>query len=219
VIVLTLNELRPCAPLIADKMRITAEEKDVTRRRIVEAASNLFRDGGFEATTTRDIARRAGIATGTLFNYFETKEAVLATLAGEALNKARISFARQAAEGSLEEELFALVAAELRQLKPLRKFLCGLLETELSPLLVERRRAAADSLCAAHLQMVDAITRKHGIAELSPVALQIYWTLYTGVLAFWSADKSPKQEDTLALLDQSLHMFTAWLRGSAGEPL
>jgi hypothetical protein len=37
--------------------------------------------------------------------------------------------------------------------------------------------------------------------------------LYIGVLAFWAADKSPKQEDTLALLDQSLAMFVAWLRG------
>jgi hypothetical protein len=38
------------------------------------------------------------------------------------------------------------------------------------------------------------------------------------VLAFWTADKSPRQEDTLALLDQSLNMFAAWLRDSTGEP-
>jgi hypothetical protein len=39
----------------------------------------------------------------------------------------------------------------------------------------------------------------------------LYWTLYTGVLAFWSKDASPRQEDTLALLDQSLAMFVGWL--------
>ena len=33
----------------------------------------------------------------------------------------------------------------------------------------------------------------------------------SGVLAFWSKDASPKQEDTLALLDQSLAMFVGWL--------
>lgn len=198
-------------------MRITAEEKDATRRRIVDAALDLFRNGGFDATTTRDIARRAGIATGTLFNYFETKETILASLAGEVLAKARATFARQTVEADLEEELFALAAAELRQLKPLRKFVGGLLETELSPLVAARRAGPSDSLCVAHLQLVDSIARKHGIAELSPVALQIYWALYTGVLAFWSADRSPKQEDTLALLDQSLHMFTAWLKGPVGD--
>ena len=43
------------------------------------------------------------------------------------------------------------------------------------------------------------------------MALQLYWTLYTGVLAFWAKDTSPKQEDTLALLDESMTMFTDWL--------
>jgi hypothetical protein len=56
------------------------------------------------------------------------------------------------------------------------------------------------------------LARKHGFPDLSPVTLQVYWTLYIGVLVFWAADKSPKQEDTLALLDQSLTMFVAWLR-------
>ena len=37
-------------------------------------------------------------------------------------------------------------------------------------------------------------------------------------LAYWASDKSPKQEDSLALLDQSLNMFVAWLRDAAGEP-
>jgi hypothetical protein len=41
--------------------------------------------------------------------------------------------------------------------------------------------------------------------------------LYTGVLAFWAGDKSPKQEDTLALLDQSLTMFVGWLRSEHGK--
>ena len=43
------------------------------------------------------------------------------------------------------------------------------------------------------------------------MALQLYWTLYTGVLAFWASDASPKQEDTLALLDESMTMFADWL--------
>ena len=49
--------------------------------------------------------------------------------------------------------------------------------------------------------------------RLTPVASQMYWTLYLGVLAHWINDKSPKQEDTLALLDQSIAMFVGWLQG------
>jgi hypothetical protein len=45
--------------------------------------------------------------------------------------------------------------------------------------------------------------------------MQMYWTLYLGVLSFWIHDKSPKQEDTLALLDQSTAMFVGWLQSDS----
>jgi AcrR family transcriptional regulator len=192
-------------------MRITSAEKDATRRRILDAAVQMFRRRGFEATTTRDIADAAKIATGTLFNYFPTKEDIVIFLATETLAKARVNFASQSACSELEEELFAFIAAELRQLKPLRKFIAPLLETVLSPLAAVHRSESVTSLRVDHLETVSEIVCKHREAELDPVALQMYWTLYTGVLAFWAGDKSPKQEDTLALLDQSLAMFVAWL--------
>lgn len=129
-------------------MRITAEEKSATRERILDAAIQSFRTRGFEATTTRDIATAAGIATGTLFNYFATKEAIVEFLAEQALAKARAGFAREASEGELEEELFANVAAELRQLKPLRRFITPLLETSLCPLALARRSDSTIS-CAS----------------------------------------------------------------------
>lgn len=195
----------------ASSMRITAQEKSATRLRILDAATQLFRTRGFEGTTTRDIALAAEIATGTLFNYFETKEAIVTSLAAEKLASARTTFTHDAGNGGLDEALFALVAAELRELKTLRKLMLPLLETSLSPLAIART-PENDSLRTDHLEIVAGLARQHGYAELSPLALQMYWTLYTGVLAYWAGDKSPKQEDTLALLDQSLEMFVAWLR-------
>jgi hypothetical protein len=60
-----------------------------------------------------------------------------------------------------------------------------------------------------HLKAVEQIAAAHGHPALSPLALQLYWTLYLGVFAHWTTDESPKQEDTLALLDQSLKLFVA----------
>ena len=48
--------------------------KAAIQHRIVTAALALFQSKGFEATTTKAIARKAGIAEGTVFNYFRTKE-------------------------------------------------------------------------------------------------------------------------------------------------
>jgi AcrR family transcriptional regulator len=190
-------------------MRITAAEKIATRKRILEAATKLFRTRGFETTTTRDVAAAAEIATGTLFNYFATKEAIVATLAEEGLTAVWADFTPPE-NADLAECLFALIAAELRKLSPLRKFLLPLLETLLSPLAV--RSGSDDVLRTGHLEQVTSLGRHHNCGELSPVALQLYWSLYTGALAFWTSDASPRQEDTLALLDQSLAMFVAWLR-------
>src|SRR5260221_1794068 len=140
-------------------MRITSEKKSATRRRILDAAIELFRTRGFDATTTRDLAAAAGIATGTVFNYSPTKEATVAALAEEGLAKARANFDLSADEADLEEELFALVAAELRQLKPLRKFIVPLLETSLSPLARAQRTDACESLRTEHLEIVAGLAR------------------------------------------------------------
>lgn len=194
-------------------MRVTAETKAATRERILEAAQQLFAEHGFDATTTRDIAQAAEIATGTLFNYFATKEAIVASLAAEAAAGAHQEFERKALDAeSFEEELFAFVAAGLRKLKPLRKHLPALLETTLSPL-VAAPGDDSQSLRVNHLETVSRLAQKHGFGELSPVALQLYWTLYSGVLVFWANDKSSKQEDTLAVLDHSFEMFVGWLNG------
>jgi len=40
----------------------------------LRAALDLFAEKGFYRTTTKAISKKAGIAEGTLFNYFETKE-------------------------------------------------------------------------------------------------------------------------------------------------
>jgi AcrR family transcriptional regulator len=192
-------------------MRVTAETKAATRQRILDAARDLFVSSGFDAATTRAIADAAGIASGTLFNYFTTKEAILASLAAEAAAGAYAEFEDGGCDaGSFEEHLFALVAAGLRKLKPLRKHLPVLLETALHPLAASSRDEA-QSLRLAHLEAVMRLVKKHGLGEPSSVALQLYWTLYTGVLMFWANDRSPKQEDTWALLDHSLAMFVGWL--------
>jgi AcrR family transcriptional regulator len=47
------------------------------RRQIVDAAVNLFIENGFHKTTTRQIARAAGISIGSLYEYIATKEDVL----------------------------------------------------------------------------------------------------------------------------------------------
>jgi len=61
-------------------------KKEETRRRIFEAALELFRARGFEATTVDEITEKADVGRGTFFNYFPRKEAVLSFIAEEQVN-------------------------------------------------------------------------------------------------------------------------------------
>ena len=47
------------------------------RQQILNAALTLFAERGFHRTTTRDVARAAGVAEGTIYNHFENKAALL----------------------------------------------------------------------------------------------------------------------------------------------
>ncbi|MCS6873292.1 MAG: TetR/AcrR family transcriptional regulator [Pyrinomonadaceae bacterium] len=54
------------------------DEKVIVKKRmaIARAAKELFIRQGFHATSMRDIARRARVSLGNLYNYFETKESI-----------------------------------------------------------------------------------------------------------------------------------------------
>src|SRR6202522_3516115 len=56
-----------------------------TRERIFRAALELFAQHGFLETTVEDITEAADVGKGTFFNYFPTKEHVLATFGSERL--------------------------------------------------------------------------------------------------------------------------------------
>jgi AcrR family transcriptional regulator len=49
----------------------------VRRQHILDAATRVFAAKGFDRATIRDVARRAGVADGTIYNYFPNKAALL----------------------------------------------------------------------------------------------------------------------------------------------
>lgn len=59
-------------------MSLREKKKIETRNRIFEVAGRMFKDKGFENTTVDEITREAEIGKGTFFNYYPTKEALLA---------------------------------------------------------------------------------------------------------------------------------------------
>jgi len=92
----------------------TVEER---ARRIVETAMELAEQGGFEAVRLRDVAEQAGVALGTLYRRFHSKEDLLvAALEREADELEQRILSRPPRGDTPEERLTAFFAMGTRGL-------------------------------------------------------------------------------------------------------
>ena len=58
-------------------MGVREDQKQATREKVLEAARDLFNDTGYDETTIRAIAERAGVSVGSVFTTFASKAEVL----------------------------------------------------------------------------------------------------------------------------------------------
>lgn len=91
-------------------MYTSEKHKEQKKARIIKAAAQVFADRGFSGTVMADIADRAGIGKGTLYEYFDSKEdlffAVFEWFTQETEAAAKVSIS--ALGGSVSERLAVL---------------------------------------------------------------------------------------------------------------
>jgi AcrR family transcriptional regulator len=73
-------------------------------RRIVDAASKLAEQGGFEAVRLRDVAEASGVALGTLYRYFRGKEDILVFLLAEEMDRLEQALVERPPRGDTPRE-------------------------------------------------------------------------------------------------------------------
>jgi AcrR family transcriptional regulator len=88
-------------------MSIRVAQRELTRRRILDAVLDLVAEGRLPAVSVPDVARRSGASVATIYRYFPTKDALFQAAAEEP--------ARRVA-GDLPREEIELGGAYLREL-------------------------------------------------------------------------------------------------------
>src|SRR2546422_11348675 len=79
---------------------------------IITAAASLFAKNGFNGTTTRAIAKTAGISEALLFKYFPTKRALYAAIIAEKSQLSQLMASiEEAAEKRDDVRVFTLIAS------------------------------------------------------------------------------------------------------------
>ena len=64
-----------------------ASRAEVRRTQIRKAAENCFRQHGFHGTSIAQISKAAGMSTGHIYHYFENKEAIIADIVAQDLDR------------------------------------------------------------------------------------------------------------------------------------
>jgi AcrR family transcriptional regulator len=201
------------------KPRVTSRAED-TRRKIYEAAMEMFREKGFEETTMRDIAGKAGVALGGAYYYYSSKDAIV------------LAFYREMQETStplvggaltdkkkLKERVRAVLDQRLKLLAPNRKFCAALFRhapdgaDPLSPFSEESRliRDAAIEQMRVAIEGGDVKIP----ADLRPRLPYLLWLYQMALIMFWLYDRSPDQQRTQRLMEKSLGLLVNLLRISS----
>ena len=90
--------------------RVSADTKQETRGRLLEAAAREFAQRGLERANIDAISLAAGYAKGTIYNYFSSKEELFLAVVEEACAQATAS-ASASPEASARERVRATLAA------------------------------------------------------------------------------------------------------------
>lgn len=87
--------------------------KEAYRQAIVAAAEREFTRAGFAAAKMTAVARAAGVAVGTLYNYFESKEEIFEQVIAQRSNEMHAGLAEALRAGTPLQKLRALVHKSL----------------------------------------------------------------------------------------------------------
>src|SRR5439155_10782552 len=187
-----------------------ADTKKAIRERIVKAALSLFQAKGFDATTTKAIARKAGIAEGTVFNYFKSKDDIALHFFEQEVDQAMAAVRDnpRLRKAPLEEKLFALVHNQLEYLAPYERFIGSALIHALKPAsplgpFSHRAQELRHRYLGFVEELIEESIPKHRHSPLTFLAPEVFWIYYMGALLYWLYDSSEGKQNTLAFLDRS----------------
>lgn len=200
------------------------KNKERTKHRILEAALELFREKGMEGTTTREVSRRAGIAEGTLFNYFKTKEDLALYFFQKETDDLIRWFhgEKRLARAPLAERLFAIVHRQLEYIEPYEDFIGAVFwrslqpSSRLHPLSLESRESRVKYLRFMREVLAEAEAEGE-IPAVGSLGAYAFGVFYLGMVAFWLQDRSRCKQKTLALLDRCLNVGTQFLKKGKWE--
>jgi AcrR family transcriptional regulator len=191
-------------------------KRERTRASLVDVALRSFRERGYDETTIRLIASKAGVSTGNAYYHFPTKNHLVQELYLQVQSEHREA-AMTALSGvdDLVERLRIVYRTGIDTLHPFHGFAPGFLSAAMSPRspinpLSSESEPARDIAVATFRDATQGA--RHGFpAEFADRIPDLLLLGYLLVSLFWVYDTSPGQERTYRLIDRGLSLLKVGL--------
>jgi AcrR family transcriptional regulator len=170
--------------------RRSSHTPEELRELILEASTDLIKEGGLAALSAREVAKRIGYSPGTLYNVFENLDDLVLTIEGRLLDRLSAKLSQVRSTGSPDDHVLELARVYLRFTHD---------HPRLWNLLFEHHLPANRDIPAWYQQKLDGLMG-HVEAALAPVmpgsdqdkirrAASVLWAGVHGITSPSTADK------------------------------
>jgi AcrR family transcriptional regulator len=200
--------------------RLAAEERS---QAIIKAALGLFADKGFDATTTRRLARAAGVSEALLFKHFPTKRALYRAILEYKLQEAEQALPLDDSLLSLDDEEFFLhIASHLMRRVDADDAFCRLMlrsAMDGHDLALRFRRARSGRLLDLMEKKIRMRCEREGVKPVVDPSLSA--RIFSGMILSAMLNRRIFREEVISrtsLKDLSQALVRVFLQGIASRP-
>ena len=202
-------------------MKVSKEEKEKTRRKLVNSAVHVISKKGFRDATMREIAERAKVADATIYKYFPTKETLLF-----AYFELRMDDLVEKLKGisdfhkyGFQEQLHVILETSLENFAQDRNFVQiayeGVFLTNWLAT-AQGSKATKDRFFEIVDDLVTAAVEAGEFVEppFKNFLYELLWEYTIGITYYWLKDESDNYTSTTQTIDKSLAVLDAALKGN-----
>ena len=206
----------------ATKKVSKTQKGEQTKALILNAALEIFYERGYDQTTMRSIAKRAGVSLGNAYYYFGSKEQLIQEFYHRTHEQHLAAVAAEPRQSSLKARLLALMRLKISTLEPYHEFAGELFKTAAHPRSALNPFAPGsdpvrNASIAAFKELVED-SKERIPKDLKEELPYLLWLYHMGVILYWIHDMSKQQVRTYRLIDMTVDLLDR-LISLASNPL
>jgi AcrR family transcriptional regulator len=186
--------------------RSRAARRENTREHILKAAIDLFSKKGFDNTSVESITRRAKIAKGTFYNFFEKKEDVLLYFLDREYSKSEEEIeCKLSSQQTFIDQVELSIAAYIKHIFPNREFSKLLIKERIGKIGMGKNKNELHLMQALSRSIDMAKQRKEINHSINTSRLtEMIFALYTMYVIYWTNGFIKTKGDCVARIKEAV---------------